>query len=97
MCWGGLGVLLVPIMSSTHEDVRDVPRAMEDGVSGRGRGCAVGMRVLRGALEQGHGHPLWGQSVRVPCYPYGLPPSSHLAGPLFERWALCFSSSILRS
>lgn len=33
-------------MSHTHEDVRDVPRAMEDGMSGRGRGCAVGMRVL---------------------------------------------------
>lgn len=46
VCRGGPGVLLVPIMSSTHEDVRDVPRAMEDGVSGRGRGCAVGMRVL---------------------------------------------------
>lgn len=36
----------VPVMSSTHEDVREVPRAMKGGISGRWRGCAVGMRGL---------------------------------------------------
>lgn len=50
----------MPVVSHTHEDVRDVPRAVEDGMSGRGRGCAVGMRVLSEGSQSRVAGILWG-------------------------------------